>query len=183
MAIMAETDPDTASPCAECSGKGSLTHMLKISRDDKQLAQLKLQTLRDANIQERYHLQEYLFNSFGAFCKEIQENLEIVGKEVQPSEVVRDQIDLLAIDEEGNAVIIELKRGNDKLQLLQAIAYAAMISKWGPDDFERKAGHDRWAAIQEFQARHAVEDMNQSQRIILIAEQFDYEVLVAAEWL
>lgn len=59
--------------------------MLKISRNDKQLAQLELQTLAQANIQERYHLQEYLFNSFDAFCREIDENLEIVGKEVRPS--------------------------------------------------------------------------------------------------
>src|ERR1017187_3996488 len=119
--------------------------MLKISRNDKQLAPLERQDLGTANLQERYDLQEYLFNSFDAFCDEIQENLEIVGKEVRPSDVVLDRIDLLAIDEEGNAVIIELKRGNDKLQLLQGVAYAAMISKWGSEIFEKKAG-DRWTA-------------------------------------
>lgn len=152
--------------------------MLKISRNTKQLDRLKPQTLAAANILERYDLQEYLFNGFDAFCDEIRENLQIVGKEIRPSDVVQDRIDLLAIDEEGNAVIIELKRGSDRLQLLQAVAYAGMISEWDVDDFKNQAG-ERREAIAEF----VEDDMNQRQRIILIAEEFDYEVLAGAEWL
>lgn len=61
-----------------------------------------------------------------------------------------------------------------------------MISKWGPADFKDVAGN-RWTAIEEFladsESRVETDDLNQKQRIILVAEQFDYEVLVGAEWL
>src|ERR1700722_10156610 len=101
--------------------------MVKILRDKKRFTCLETKALSQANILERKDLQQYMFNSFGAFCQELGQNLMIIAQEVAPSEAVADRIDLLAMDDAGNVVIIELKRGNDKLQLLQAIAYAGMI--------------------------------------------------------
>jgi hypothetical protein len=58
-----------------------------------------------------------------------------LGSEVQPSDVVQDRIDLLGIDPNGAAVIIEIKRDSHKFQLLQALSYAGMIAKWEPKRF------------------------------------------------
>lgn len=44
------------------------------------------------------------------------------------------------VDGVGRAVVVELKRGNDKFQLLQAIAHAGMIAKWKPQELVRRAG-------------------------------------------
>lgn len=164
--------------------------MLKISRNDKKLSRLTTQTLGAAKIQERYDLQEYIFNSPEEFCKELgpEIDLKIIGKEVLPSEEVGDRIDLLALDQDGSVVIIELKRGNDKFQLLQAISYAAMIAKLSEDELLSMAGTRR-AEIEDWLRLNAPEvdadsfKINQSQRILLVAEAYDYEVLVAAEWL
>jgi RecB family endonuclease NucS len=104
--------------------------MLRISKSKKKLNRLPTRTLTDAAIKERYDLQEYIYNSPDAFCQELGQDLTIIGKEVRPSPEVADRIDLLALDRQGNSVIIELKRGNDKLQLLQAVSYAAMMAKW-----------------------------------------------------
>ena len=52
-----------------------------------------------------------------------------------PPQTVQDRIDLLGIDSEGTSVIVELKRGSNKLQLLQAISYAGMVARWGWEEF------------------------------------------------
>src|SRR6266478_5167682 len=76
-----------------------------------------------------------------------------------------------------------------KLHLLQAIAYAGMVAKWESSRFisERAAltGRTPDATEDEFEefVGGDVTSLNHSQRIILVAESFDYEVLVASEWL
>src|SRR5271165_1806535 len=69
------------------------------------------------------------------FFEEMGERLVLIGQEVLPSSYVGDRIDLLAIDEKGAAVIIELKRSEQKLQLLQSLSYAAMLSDWSAENF------------------------------------------------
>jgi len=124
--------------------------MLKIDREKKAFNRLETPTLADASISERYDLQEYIYNSPDAFFEEIGQHLFVIAKEVKPSDDVEDRIDLLALDKEGNAVIIELKRGNNKLQMYQAIAYAGMVATWEPGDFLTDFTPERKENLQDF---------------------------------
>jgi hypothetical protein len=157
--------------------------MLKISRDNKQFTCLKTMTLADAGILERYDLQEYIFNSPKEFCQELRQDLMIIDKEVPPSDTVADRIDLLALDHDGNVVIIELKRGSDKFHLLQAIAYAGMIATWSTEQILARAKKEDAETITETDWLTESAVINRTQRILLVAEEYDYEVLVGAEWL
>jgi hypothetical protein len=139
-------------------------------------------TLAAVSITERYDLQEYICNTPDAFFKEIGQELFLLGKEVVPSKNVQDRIDLLAVDKEGTTVVVELKRGNHKLHMLQAISYAGMISKWEPDDFLQLLDEDQQDSLSEF-LEVELEDINRQQRIILIAEAYDYALLIGTEWL
>jgi hypothetical protein len=156
--------------------------MLRIDRKNKRLDNLTKSSLGQAGVLERSDLQEYIFNCPEQFFSELGLDLFIIGKEIAPSDSVLDRIDLLCLDKDGNAVIVELKRGENKLQMLQAIAYAAMISKWQPDDFKEGLGPDGLERLSEFLV-HSSDDLNREQKIVLIAEGFDYSILISAEWL
>jgi hypothetical protein len=156
--------------------------VLRIDRASKRLRSLDTPTLADVSITERYDLQEFIFHSPQDFFKEIAEELFVIGKEIEPSKNVQDRIDLLAIDKEGSCVVIELKRGTHKLHMLQAVSYAAMVSQWQPDDFFQLLNEDQQEALGDFLEVDR-DQINRQQRVILIAETYDYGLLVATEWL
>jgi hypothetical protein len=156
--------------------------MLRIDRERQTFTLLNTSTLTDELLLEREHLQEYISHSPKAFFSEINEELFVLGKEVTPSDTVQDRIDLLAVDKEGACVVIELKRGSNKLQMLQAISYAGMISDWSPEDLESLLDEGEQEALADFLECER-EDINREQRIILIAEGYDYALLAGAEWL
>lgn len=155
--------------------------MLKISRTEKKFRRLDTPRLADASILERADLQEYIANSPEEFFAELGEPLFILAKEVQPSDAVQDRVDLLAVDKQGRVAVIELKRGSHKLQMLQAIAYAGMISKWSSDEIILLPGI-RMDDLTDF-LEVETDEINRTQRLILIAEDFDFEILAGAEWL
>ncbi|MBU1565086.1 MAG: hypothetical protein KJ630_05590 [Proteobacteria bacterium] len=156
--------------------------MLKINRENKDLSSLSNPTLSESAITERYDLQEFICNSPQVFFAEIGKELFLIKQEVEPSDKVKDRIDILALDKEGNAVIIELKRGSNKLQMLQAISYASMISHWQPNEFLDQLDNDNQEALIDF-LEVDVEEINRQQNVVLVAEAFDYALLVSAEWL
>jgi len=156
--------------------------MLKVDRSLRKLSQMDNPTLTDAKIVERSDLQEYIFNSSEAFFSEIGEEVFLIGKEVSPSQTIQDRIDLLGIDREGAAVIVELKRGSNKLQMLQAISYAGMVARWNPEDFRNHISDVAWDELTDF-LEGDVDDINRRQRLLLIAEGYDYALLAGAEWL
>ena len=158
------------------------TIMLRIDRDKQSFSVLDTPTLADVSITERYDLQEFIWNSPEEFFKEIGQDLFLVGKEVPPSENVQDRIDLLAVDKEGSCVVIELKRGNHKLHMLQAISYAGMIAQWEADDVFQLLDEERQEALLDFLEVDR-DDVNRQQRIILLAEGYDYALLIGVEWL
>ncbi len=156
--------------------------MLKIDRNKQSLSTLESPSLADASITERYDLQEFIFNSPDAFFRELGEELFLIDKELAPSTTVQDRIDILAVDKEGVAVIVELKRGNHKLHMLQAISYAGMISQWEPEEFDSALSDEQQEALSEF-LECDKENINRKQRVILVAEAYDYALLVGVAWL
>src|ERR1700730_17238769 len=167
--------------------------MLRIAKTNKTLSALERKTMRESGYWEGRDIQEMICRSPGSFCEELEEDIYIVGNEVQPTDFVQNRIDLLGVDPDGVAVIIEIKRGNDKLQLLQALSYAGMVAKWEPKRFIEQLREFNKKQQQTFEQvkdeleqsleERDIEAINRNQRIVLLAEAFDYEVLVTAEWL
>jgi hypothetical protein len=172
--------------------------MLRIDKGKKTLIALERKTMRDSGYWERRDIQEMICRSPDPFCDELGEFIWFVGSEVKPTDFVQDRIDLLGIDPDGAAVIVEIKRDSHKLHLLQALSYAGMVAKWEPKRFieelrdfnkrdspnESVPGFEQTKEqLEEILDEGDIETINRNQRIVLLAEAFDYEVLVTAEWL
>ena len=156
--------------------------MLKFK--DNKFSLLPETDLKTNDILERANLQEAIVNSWQEFVKEIKmPDLQFIGQEVVPDERIQDRIDILAFDPNDNVpVVIELKRNKDKYQLLQSIAYAAMISSWDSDRFSEEIKEQK-ITDPEIEDSLSSFDSEESIRIILIAENFGPETMVAANWL
>jgi hypothetical protein len=124
------------------------------------------------------------------------ENLLIMGRQVQIAEV-NDSIDLLALDTNGNTVIIELKRGRIKDPVdIQSLRYASYISRWDYKRLENQAtSYFSEKFKSEFNFNEKIEgffsssgldttpDLNQDQRIIIAGNKLTEKLGSVAIWL
>lgn len=156
--------------------------MLKFDTTNGSLHSLSSTNLVKESLLERYDLQAAIVASWEEFCSELKMgHLYYIGNEINPHASCGDSIDILALDWEGAPVVIELKRSRDKLQLLQALSYAAMMTTWTTEDFlQRVSGKDY-----EDDVRSLLENLEEmpDPRIVLVAEDYDPEVILTADFL
>lgn len=119
------------------------------------------------------------------------EDLLVIGKQVS-IDSGRDRMDLLALDLQGNAVIVELKRdwiGTDAD--LQAIRYASLVAGWEhatirslAEDYWQSSGQQRGTFTQELdEFCDDGYEVNRSQRIILAGRRVDARLGTMVMWL
>ncbi|EPY2306203.1 hypothetical protein ACXATD_001861 [Clostridium sporogenes] len=160
---------------------------------------------KSLNLREE-HIEEFLRKNIEVIFEE--ETLLVVGKQVVNKENGRS--DLTAVDENGNLVLIEIKRDVEDIRQrkeafeFQAIRYAASYAKIKtPDDLvdkifvsyiekykdefelgELTAYEKASRILNDFlEKNNALKTFNSKQRIILIASSFDKQTLSAAAWL
>ena len=141
--------------------------------------------LKKSDLLEKEDLQESIIGGWHDFVKEIKiPELQFIGKEVAVHEKFNNRVDILAFDSIANTpVVIELKRSKNKFQLLQAISYAAMISSWDSRRFIQEARNQKSFNLDDIESIPSELDSEKNIKIILIAEKFDPEVIIAANWL
>ncbi|EPY2273395.1 hypothetical protein ACXAUS_002256 [Clostridium sporogenes] len=160
---------------------------------------------RSLNLREE-HIEEFLRKNIEIIFED--ETLLVVGKQVVNKENGRS--DLTAVDENGNLVLIEIKRDVEDIRQrkeafeFQAIRYAASYAKIKiPDDLvdkifasyiekyrdefelgELTANEKASRILNDFlEKNNALKNFNSKQRIILIASSFDKQTLSAVAWL
>lgn len=124
------------------------------------------------------------------------EELLVVTSEYDRFDKTNERLDLLAIDKDGNLVVIELKRDDSGRSVdLQAIKYAAYCSTLRLEDlvdmyrrYQKQNGVEltKEAAQQvilDFVNNSDFEDLNDRPRIILVSKEFRPEVTASVLWL
>lgn len=167
--------------------------IFKVDIEHNKLVDLKNTSFAEHNILERYNIQEWIDNS----PQILGEELLIIAKEFRLEEWNR-RIDLLAIDKKANLVIIELKRDDSGSDVdLQSLKYASYVSNFTVDrivetyteylEVTQKANEEELKAqeiIENFIDEDTdLEELNNSQRIILVSGDFRREVMSVVLWL
>lgn len=107
--------------------------MFKIDPTSNRINPLEVKRFSELGFTERKHLQEWLENYPQALTQNDGEELLIIQKEFDGFDDTRERLDLLAIDKDGNLVIIENKlddSGRDVVwQALKYASYCANLKK------------------------------------------------------
>lgn len=153
-------------------------------------------------------IEELLRQNIDMVCDE-EESMLIVGKQVRNAQLGRS--DLTAIDNEGDIVLIEIKRDRRDIESrresfeFQAIRYAAsyatirevddLVNKVYAPYIEKYRHEFKGEAesltsaelaarkLTEFLAENNAKEFNSKQKIILVASDFDEQTLSAVAWL
>ena len=161
--------------------------MFRINPDNRESEKITEVEFSRLGLQERRDIQEWIAANPGILGDE----LLIIGKEFSGFDLTNERLDLLAVDEDGRLVIIELKRddtGSDAHW--QAIKYASYFSHTNADTIVSIFAN--YAGVSEMEAgnrlmRHLnggdLNDLNRNQRIILASHRFAPEVTSAVLWL
>jgi hypothetical protein len=158
--------------------------MYKVDIKNKKLTPLVATSFSALGLKERFDIQEWIEKTPSI----LGEDLLVIGKEVILSSGKR--LDLLCVDRYSSLVIFELKRDDTGSYVeWQAIKYASYCSNFLPDDIYLQ--YATYANITEYDAQqniaefieNDIEDLNKSQRVILVSKEFNSEVISAVLWL
>jgi hypothetical protein len=162
------------------------------NKDNKKISTFKETTLKDHNILERRDLEQWIKEH----PELLGEELLILTTEYDKFDKTNERLDLLALDKEGNLVIIELKRDDSGKSVdLQAIKYAAYCSTMtlnqvidlhfsyclkNKSDLTRE---DIRKKIVEFIDDDEFKEINDKPRIFIVSKEFRQEVTATVIWL
>lgn len=169
--------------------------MFQIDKNQNRITPIPEKRFGELGFSERHHLQEWLAHQPNA----LNDDLLIIQKEFDGFDDTKERLDLLALDKDGNLVIIENKlddSGRDVVwQALKYASYCANLSKHQIIDLYQSylnkhhsdTENNAEELICEFMDVLDVEELKlnigNSQRIILVAANFRKEVTSTALWL
>ena len=180
--------------------------MFTVNHQTNRINPVKIKTFSELGFTERKHLQEWLAYQPDA----LGEELLIIQKEFDGFDDTRERLDLLALDKDGNLVIIENKlddSGRDVVwQALKYASYCASLTKGQIVEIYQQYLYRYQATIQageslaqagqpgdaasrlcEFLDAPDLDEvklnLGNSQRIMLVAANFRKEVTSTALWL
>jgi len=167
--------------------------MYLINKQENKIEKVEQKTFHELGFKERENLQEWIANN--PEC--LGEELLIIQKEFNGFNDTNERLDLLALDRQGNLVVIENKlddSGRDVVwQVLKYVSYCSSLSKQNIIDIyqqylnkwsnSKNAEENLTDFFQNTELQELKLNQGSSQRIILIAANFRKEVTSTILWL
>lgn len=167
--------------------------MFTINPNTNRIAPLEVKRFSDLGFTERAHLQEWLAHQPDA----LGEELLIIQKEFDGFDETRERLDLLALDKDGNLVVIENKLDDSGRDVVwQAIKYASYCASLTRSQIaeifqayldKQEKGQNARQLLCEFLESADFDELKlnsgNSQRLMFVAANFRKEVTSTALWL
>jgi len=167
--------------------------MYQIDKTKNRIKPILIKKFIDLGFHEREHLQEWLANEPTA----LGEELLIIQKEFDGFDETSERLDLLALDKDGNLVIIENKLDDSGRDVVwQALKYASYCSTLDKQQIveiyqqyldKHDTGKNAQALICEFLEEpdlgEVVLNSRNKQRLMFVAAKFRREVTATVLWL
>lgn len=166
--------------------------MFRINKEKNIVESLEQSTFSELGFRERENLQEWICHNPEMFG----EDLLIIQKEFDGFNETRERLDLLALDKEGNLVIIENKLDDTGRDVVwQALKYASYCSTLTKEEIIRifqeyldkyQSGDKAEDNLQDFfdsELKEIILNSGLSQRLFFVANEFRKEVTSTALWL
>ena len=164
----------------------------RLDKEKNRIVPCEETDFKSNNILERQHIEKWIEN----YPDILGEQLFVVTTEYDKFDKTNERLDILALDKDGNLVVVELKRDDSgKSADLQAIKYAAYCSTLRLDDvcqLHREYAKNRGKEFDDDRIRDKIlgfieneefEEVSDRSRIILVARQFRPEVTASVLWL
>ena len=135
----------------------------------------KLAKIDSEQISQEKELEDWLENDISV----LDENLLVIGRQVRTN--YGGEIDLLCIEENGDLVVIELKRRKTPRDVVaQTMDYASWVKDLSPEqireiasDYSKLEGSLEDAFTNKFSVEELPETLNSSHRSLIVAESVD----------
>ena len=154
--------------------------MLRIERVGKRL--LGFRNFRQKPIAELYDLTDFIVNSPDEFFGEIGEEIFLIGAHERLGKSASAQVDLLGVDASGAGVAAVVDATAEEPALSRAITAASRLASWDAHRFFEKLPEPRRRALRSFLGA-SISNLNQRQRVFIIGEKADGDLMSAAAWL
>lgn len=162
--------------------------MYLINSENNSIGKIKTASFRELGFKERENLQEWIAKN--PSC--LNEDLLIIQKEFSGFNDTNERLDLLALDKQGNLVIIENKLDDSGRDVTwQVLKYASYCSSLSSDDIIKiyntyLGNNSAKEMLEEFFESEDYEDLlntGNSQRIMMVSGTFRKEVTSTVLWL
>ena len=161
--------------------------LFRVNPESKKTDRVEEVNFSRLGLQERRDIQEWVATNPGI----LGEDLLIIGKEFSGFDRTDERLDLLAVDDDGKLVVIELKRDDTGPDAhWQAIKYASYFRRATAEqivgmlaDYKGISPEDSWEELVQHIGGDDLNGLNNDQRIILASHRFAPEVTSAALWL
>ena len=164
----------------------------RLDKDKNRIFPCEEADFKTHNIFERRHIEKWVEN----YPELLGEPLLVVATEYDKFDKTSERLDILAIDKDGNLVVIELKRDDSGRNVdLQAIKYAAYCSTMRLSNLAElyKTRLERTGTtisvenarekLLEFIENDEFEELSEKPRVILVSRQFRPEITASVLWL